>query len=190
MSNQLSAARQSCRLFVLAAILSSTLLPAPATCQEVSKEVEAKAVALLNLVAPFRLADLEALKKANPQDYKQRVANYADRMRQLEELQQIDPERYKLRLDEMTLEQKSIYLGEQYRKEKSAEERARLKTELAALLDHLFDIRGKNKATEIRNLEAEIARLKEALAERQRSKKEIVRARLDELLGEKTIPEW
>ncbi len=62
--------------------------------------------------------------------------------------------------------------------------------ELAALLDRLFDIRGQNKSAEIRDLEAEIDRLKKALVERQKTKREIVRARLEELLGEKTTPEW
>ncbi len=155
-----------------------------------SAAVDHEAEEFLRLVAPYRLEELEALRTADPEQYRQRVANLADRKRQLDDLRRADPARYKLRLDELTMEQQSQHLGEQYRKAKSPEEKERLKSELASLLDKLFDVRGQSKAADVRDLEMEIDRLKKALAERQKSKAEILKARLEELLGEKTTPAW
>lgn len=152
--------------------------------------VDHEATEFLRLVAPYRLDELEALRTSAPDEYRQRVVNLADRKRQLDDLRRADPARYKLRLDELTMEQQSQYLGEQYRKAKSPEERERLKSELASLLDKLFDVRGQSKAADVRDLEMEIDRLKKALADRQKNKTEMVKARLEELLGERMTPEW
>ena len=171
---------------VVFGVVAATVAPAEGP----STAAEHEAAEFLRLVAPFRIGELDALRKSNPEEYRQWVANLADRKRQLDDLRRADPTRFQLRLDELTLEQQSQHLGEQYRKATSPQEKERLKSELATLLDRLFDVRGQTKAAEVRDLETEIDRLKQSLAERQKKKAEMVKIRLEELLGEKITPEW
>lgn len=166
-------------------------LPAPPPPPEkLTPEMEQEALEFIGLVAPFRLEETKALRMFNPEEYHRRLMEVLGMKRKLDFLKRNDPDRYQLLLQETKLDQQSQNLAEQYRKAKAPEEKSRIKQELKSLLDQLFDIREKNKEAEIHHLEEDLNRLKSTMTERRKNKAQIVTARLEELLDERTSLKW
>jgi hypothetical protein len=152
--------------------------------------MEKEALEFLQIVAPFRVEEIKALKSINPPEFHERIVEILGVKHHLDFVKRNDPERYELMLQEAQMDQKSRQLSEQYRRTKTTEEKARIKLELRTLLDRLFDIREQNKQGEIKHLEEELARLKSTMAERRKNKSQIVTGRLEELLDEKSSLKW
>ncbi|MEW6368290.1 MAG: hypothetical protein AB1714_26975 [Acidobacteriota bacterium] len=157
---------------------------------QVTAQEEREVMDFLLPLAPNITAELTTLKASDPAAYTQRIRNLLDKKHRLDELKRNDPAGYESRIEEIRLEQRSLYLSQQYRATKDPAAQARVKQELTTVLDHLFDIRGRNREAEIRALEAEIGRLKEALAARQHNREAILKGKLEEMLGESPVREW
>lgn len=153
----------------------------------VSPEVEREVMDFLQMIAPYRVEDLKALKSANPGEYHRRIVEILGVKRDLDLAKQQDPARYDLKLNEVKMEQKSHYLSEQYRRAKADEEKNGIRKELRTLLDQLFDVKEQNREAEVKRLEQELARLKSTMIERKRNKDQIVSIRLEELTGERSL---
>jgi len=66
----------------------------------------------------------------------------------------------------------------------------KLKSELAGVLNQLFDIKEKKKETEIKQLEKRLQELKESIQARKQNKNEIVQRRIQEMLGDSRYLRW
>jgi hypothetical protein len=77
---------------------------------------------------------------------------------------------------------KSIQLASQLAKAEKEEDKAKLRGELAATLNELFDQQAKRQAKEVEDLEVQIKKLRSALDKRLNNKPAIVQRRLEQLL--------
>ena len=153
-------------------------------------EAEKEALDFLQIIAPFRVEELQALKQVNPPEFQQRVREILDVKHRLDFAKKNDPQRYELMLQETRMEQETQQRGEQYRRARTDEEKNRIGQELQQLLDRLFDVKEKNKELEIKRLEEQLAKLKNTIAERKKNKSQIVAARMEELTDERNSLRW
>jgi hypothetical protein len=104
------------------------------------------------------------------------------RMSELERMRQDDPEMYALvELDEQ-LEQQSAELADQLR-QAAADKRDELRTQLAELVNKHFDIRQQRRELQLKRMEAELARLRDAIQQRNQVRTSIIKDRIAELTG-------
>lgn len=89
-------------------------------------------------------------------------------------------EAFDLIVQKVALEDKTMELSDKYR---SAEDKDKenIKSELAKVLNELFLVKLKEEKMKADNMEKELARMREALAEREKNKEAIIQRRLDEL---------
>lgn len=153
-------------------------------------EQEREAIEYIREVYPDRVENLLAIKERRPLLYRRFLSRGYREMRHLEELKEKDPERYDQRMEEKRLDEDARNLARQYRESDDESEKARLKDELKVLLDRIFDYRQRNRQFEIEKLERRLAELKETNQQRLDNKDEIVRRRLDQMLGRQREWEW
>jgi hypothetical protein len=65
-----------------------------------------------------------------------------------------------------------------------------LRGNLASVITQLFDLREMNRQEEVKRMEAELARLKETLVQRQKNRSSIIERRIQQLTGEAGAMEW
>lgn len=155
-----------------------------------SSEQEKEALEFIQIVAPFRLDNLKKMKQFDSREYQRRLMDVLQTKMQLDLLKQTDPDQYQSRLDEIKMDQESNRLGEEYRKAGSQQEKDKIRMNLKAVLDQLFDIREKNKQFEIQHLEEQLAKLKGTMADRKKNKEQIVQNRLEDLIDEGNSMKW
>jgi hypothetical protein len=100
----------------------------------------------------------------------------------LQSLEKIDPEMYKVLKQDQDLERQTRELVMQYRRAPSAE-REKLKPQITELVNKHFDVRQAHRSLELKRLEGELQRLREAIDRRSKARKEIVDKRVSELIG-------
>jgi len=108
----------------------------------------------------------------------------------LQRVKEEDPVRYERELQIRKLEEESRDLGRSIRKSKDESEKKQLRADLNKLLSNLFDLRELNRQDEIDRLRAELERLQQTLAKRQKNKVAIVERRLKQLTGEADDLDW
>jgi molecular chaperone GrpE (heat shock protein) len=77
-----------------------------------------------------------------------------------------------------------------YRQATQASERTQIRTNLAAALDELFDLRERHRQEMIERLEKELQNLRQTTEKRRQSKDRIVQNRLEDLLGTDDDLRW
>ncbi len=99
-----------------------------------------------------------------------------------ESLEKTDPEMYKLLKAEAELDRQSAALAAKYRGPRRP---ARCdQKDLEKLVDQHFEARQARRQLEIKRLEEGLQRLRDAIADRNKARKEIVDKRVKELLGQ------
>lgn len=98
-------------------------------------------------------------------------------------LEKNDPEMYKFSKEEADLERRTRELAMQYRRAPAAE-RDEIKQQLEKLVNQHFDARQQRRQLEIKRIEEELQRLREAIDRRNKARKELVGKRVTELLGQ------
>jgi hypothetical protein len=69
-------------------------------------------------------------------------------------------------------------------REARGDDRAKLKSQLAEMVNKHFDVRQKRRELQLKRMEEELQRLREAIAKRNTSRESIVDSHLRELTGE------
>jgi len=98
-------------------------------------------------------------------------------------LERTDPEMYKLLKQDSDLERRTRELAIQYRRA-SGEQRPEIRRELEKLVAEHFQVRQDRRLLELKRLEEELARLREAIQRRDDARQTLVHDRVLELLGE------
>ncbi|MBL1213893.1 MAG: hypothetical protein HND52_11105 [Ignavibacteriae bacterium] len=80
-------------------------------------------------------------------------------------------------------------LSSKYNSDKSAD-KSKLKSQLTSTISELFDLKELNRQSQVKELERELASLKKELDIRSKNKTEIIRRRVQELLGEDDYLDW
>ena len=105
------------------------------------------------------------------------------RFRDPERLKQDDPEMYKLIEQDRDLSRQTDALTERFRRAGS-DHRAAIRKELEDMISKHFTARQARRALELKRLEEQLSRLREAMQKRDNAKKEIIDRRLRELVGQ------
>ncbi|WP_425617959.1 hypothetical protein NA78x_001649 [Anatilimnocola sp. NA78] len=100
-------------------------------------------------------------------------------------LEQLDPEMYALMKSDSELEEKSLEISKQIR-QLPRDQRVKLKEELTTVLNEHFDVRQKRRALQVKRMEEDLKKLREAVTKRNEAREGIVRKRLGELTGEES----
>jgi len=100
-----------------------------------------------------------------------------------ETLQKNDPEMYELLVKDNEMDGRAMQLAVQYRRAPIVG-RAAIKKELEQLLGQHFEIRQQRRVLELKRLEEELERLRNAIELRNKAREELVRKRMTQLLGE------
>ncbi len=90
----------------------------------------------------------------------------------------------------MMLESRSMELSSLFKENKDPEKQKKIEQELGGVVAQLFDLREAQRERDITRLESDLTQMKKKLDERRSHKEEIVRKRLDQLLGKKDDLEW
>lgn len=101
-------------------------------------------------------------------------------------LEKIDPEMYKLLKDDYDLERRARELTIQYRRAATAQ-RTEIKQQLTQLVNKHFDVRQERRLLELKRLEEELKRLRDAIDQRSEARAELVGKRVSELLGKEEL---
>jgi 1,4-alpha-glucan branching enzyme len=80
-------------------------------------------------------------------------------------------------------------LSAKYNSDKSAD-KSKLKSQLTTTISELFDLKELNRQSQVKELERELVSLKKELDVRSKNKTEIIRRRVQELLGEDDFLDW
>jgi hypothetical protein len=97
-------------------------------------------------------------------------------------MEKTDPEIYKLLEVDWDLERQTRAMALQYRRA-PADQREKIKKQIETLIDKHFDVRQQRRSLELKRLEDELKRLREAMDRREKARKEIVEKRVNTLLG-------
>jgi hypothetical protein len=94
-----------------------------------------------------------------------------------------DPEMRELMKQDVDLDRQTREVAAHLR-ESRGDDRAKLKSQLTELANKHFDVRQKRRALQLKRLEEELNRLREAIAKRHASRESIVENHIKELTGE------
>ena len=94
-----------------------------------------------------------------------------------------DPEMREISRKDSEMERQTMELATQYRSARG-DEREKLKTQVSDLVAKHFDVRQERRKLQLKRMEEELKRLREAITKRDASTDTIVKNRLSELLGE------
>jgi hypothetical protein len=98
------------------------------------------------------------------------------------DLEKNDPEMYKLLREDMALERQTRELAAQYRRAPK-ESREQIRQQIQQLTEKHFDVRQQRRLLELKRVEEELQRLREAVARREKARQDLVQKRVSELLG-------
>jgi len=94
-----------------------------------------------------------------------------------------DPEMRDLIRKDSEMERQTMDLAEQYRRA-SGEQRDKLKKDISELVARHFDVRQERRKLQLKRLEEELKRLRDAITKRDDSSDSIVKNRISELIGD------
>ena len=97
---------------------------------------------------------------------------------------------YSYSAEENNLSRQAEQLGQQLAAAKSDSDRDKIKGQLTELLEKQFDQRQKRHEDEIKQLEAQIKKLKDLVDKRQENRREIISARLNQIVKESQGLGW
>ena len=93
-----------------------------------------------------------------------------------------DPDMFKFLKQEMDLDRRTRDLTDDYRQAAPAK-RGDIKSQIEKLVDQQFEVRQQRRQLEVKRLEEELQRLRDAIEKRNKARKQLVEKRVAELLG-------
>lgn len=139
------------------------------------------------------VARIRKLKERNPDKAWELLRPHYDEVRRLTDMRQTDAIGYELRVRDIRLTRESRDLSEQIIK---ARARRDVKAEKAALeqlrevVDSHFEARQDLRRHEVELFERKLMRMREAIAERDRKRDQIIDAKVEDLIGGEELPEF
>ncbi|GIW89819.1 MAG: hypothetical protein KatS3mg109_0251 [Pirellulaceae bacterium] len=110
-----------------------------------------------------------------------------ERVRQL---QRVDVELYRLYAADLEYERSTQSVAARIREAPSAEARDALMQELRELVAKHFEVRQERRRLQLRRLEEELARTRQAIEARQEARDALIDRRIRELTGDQPLPDF
>ena len=158
--------------------------------RELGADWEKIILEMIEAEQPDEIETLKQEKRKNPAQYENRLAKLWNDIRRLEKYRNEDPARYDEFKKQLMLERDCRKLAQKFRKSDDENIKSKLKTDLKSRLNELFSLREAEREEKLRELEQEIARLKEMLAFREKNRHKIIEKRLREMLDEDELLQW
>jgi hypothetical protein len=183
-------------LFVAAAAAAAQEMPNPQAmqmqvqkiAQERPREAEAAARAFLQNIAPDRIAGLDSLKAAAPDNYWMEVAQLTVQFDMFQNLSRRDTVRAQLVARMFGIEANARALQRTYRGASEAQ-RAAIRSQLEALIGRHFDIENQLRGLEIADIERRLADVRSETQRRIEKRLEFVRWAVDDIIRDATRPQ-
>ena len=156
----------------------------------VTEAEEQEALAFAETMHPGGVDWLSRLKTRSPERYNMVIRAMLFKRAQLNELRSVDSLAYNREVRSMQLWGEIRSHVRRYRRAADDDARSAIRSELMPLVDELFELRESDKRNEIERLARELERLRSVVAQRRANKADIVRRKVDELLGEVEEMEW
>lgn len=131
---------------------------------------------------PWLKPDLEKLRESDPDRFRQTFKHLRFEMGQLQELKERDPEGFRKAIEEKQLRFRVQDLATKARAAPEGKERDALVAELRKVVDRLFDVELATREAQMRQLEQRLESLRGELKQRAASRKDVINARVDDLL--------
>ena len=190
------ALRLSLVLLLAASVAAAQEMPNPQAmqmqvqriAQERPREAEAAARAFLQNVAPDRIAGLDSLKSAAPDNYWMEVAQLTVQFDVFQNLYRRDSVRAQLVGRMFGLEANARALQRTYRGA-SEGQRASIRNQLETLIGQHFDIENQLRRLEIADIERRLAEVRSETQRRIEKRLEFVRWAVDDIIRDATRPQ-
>ncbi|HVX10897.1 MAG TPA: hypothetical protein VHC22_06935 [Pirellulales bacterium] len=101
----------------------------------------------------------------------------------MERLEQTDPEMYALAKADMELELQTRQLVEQFHRAANDDDREQVRRKLVAVVENHFAVRQQRRELEIKRLESQLQRLRDAVKKRSAERQRIMEQHISQLLG-------
>ncbi len=101
----------------------------------------------------------------------------------LSRLEQSDPEMYQLAKSDMEMEAQTRQLVDQFHRAANDADREQIRGKLAAVVDNHFAVRQERRELEIKRLESQLQRLRDAVKKRAAERQRIMEQHISQLLG-------
>ncbi len=147
-----------------------------------TEEEEQEALEFIKSISEERYNQIKRVKYSNDRRYGFTISMTLRKKVQIEEMKESNPEMAEVMLRETKLFTSVSLLTEKYKKEKSEDEKKKVKDRLRKLMPDWFEIRLSLKEYEIKQLEDDILNLKEELDYRKKNKDEIIEKQLNRFL--------
>lgn len=145
---------------------------------DVNRDMKIQAVDVIKKYDPKFAETLKELKTSAPRKYKH-VLRSSSRIL----FKHIAGDSEKDGVETIKLEYETRELGFKYKKASSAKKKT-FKKQLNTKLSRLFDLRAKGQEARLKNMEKNIEKLRAKLKDRKANKSQIVKSRIDEIMGE------
>jgi tetratricopeptide (TPR) repeat protein len=149
-----------------------------------SKKQEEETVAALTEISPEFAAELKRLKESSPDEYRERIMQFGERVRMLRETQKRDPAMGEIILTELKAELAIARLTSELRGEGHVDREAAAKQLKTAVTD-LFDARIKMREREVKELEQRMKEVRDRIDKQKANKDSIIEQRVAELTGKR-----
>jgi hypothetical protein len=163
---------------------------APMPPEPLTDEKQKQALEFLTQESPELVASIQALQKDRPEQYRSELRIALRDLQSISRFERDDPPRAQELRRERTLERQSRDLVRRARNATQDHDRTALRSNLASVLDELFELREHHRELMIERLEKELQTLRQTTEKRHQNKDRIVANRLEELLGSEDDLRW
>jgi hypothetical protein len=158
--------------------------------RDVTEEDIADILAFLGENMPWARVELERVREAEPDHFRQACRHMRFEIAQLRQLKERDPEAFRKIIEEKQLKSRAQDLATKAREAADPAERDAFTAELRKVLDRLFDVELANREVQIRQLEQRLDSLKQELKDRAANREQVIKTRLEDALKGKKDPEF
>jgi hypothetical protein len=156
----------------------------------ISEEMAEEIFGFYSRIDPDVVKDMKVLEKDNPKIYQDRLHHMEKEMRYLSRLREGDPEQFEKSIQLRRLEGECNKLAKQFRKTKDAAQKNQIEDQLGDLLNELFEMKEEEKKIEIDRILERVDKMRQEMEERKANKDNIIKIRLNQLLGKEHLSQW
>ncbi len=141
-------------------------------------------------IEPRKAEELERLRERDPDRFLHMIRETGEHVRRIHELRERNPEEFERFMRVRRMEEETERLAGEIRRTDSADEREKMTAKLREQLNELFDLREAGREREVKELEKRLVELRKILKERRERKAEIVKRRMEQMMGKGEVLDW
>ncbi|HOX39690.1 MAG TPA: hypothetical protein PL033_17040 [Candidatus Brocadiia bacterium] len=192
--------RYAVALVLLCALLGIAA-PGRATAQEAKKakaapkverpdDAEEEIVKFYREFDPMRIEELDRIKRENPKEAENVIAEWHREMKKLEEIKREAPEEFARVKKERKADNECWEMGKQLREEKDEAKKKEIEDALRKKLGDVLDARLKQQRREIEEVKKHLAELEKRAEKMEKNRDKMIEHKLNRLAGEQDDLEW